>query len=282
MRTQSSGYSSWSGVTDSTKGRIHWRRPTAILHFSLATLRRTIHTEKRDFSGLGFLLKHGLKHRRAITTTKCGFSVPKLRNSRAIFWTKLGSINLDRPLTGMYLTGMEISGAKLIDGSSCLLFCRLRDPIKPAQVRIQFGGGLLGVARLHCIFRGVHFTVDVRQRLVQSARIPFCFQFVHLFRGAFHIFGGHQLERILGHCLVRLQIRGGGLLRGWQGGRESEKHRTNCDRQKCVFQEASCQHVYSPLVFVRDFRFGSMSTASYSRSCTLYNEFRRAEQAPGA
>src|ERR1700680_4338541 len=48
------------------------------------------------FIELGFLLKHGLKHRRAITTTKRGFSVPKLRYSRAIFWTKLGTINLDR------------------------------------------------------------------------------------------------------------------------------------------------------------------------------------------
>jgi transposase len=36
---------SWPGVTDSTEGRIHWRRPTAILRFSLATLRRTIHTD---------------------------------------------------------------------------------------------------------------------------------------------------------------------------------------------------------------------------------------------
>jgi hypothetical protein len=30
-----------------------------------------------------------------------------------------------------------------------LLFRRLRGPIKQAQVRIQFGGGLLGVARRH-------------------------------------------------------------------------------------------------------------------------------------
>src|SRR6202790_2123616 len=74
----------------------------------------------------------------------------KLRYSRAISWTKLGTINLNRPLTGTYLTGMEISGAKLIDGSSCLIFCRLRGPGKQDQVCIQFGGGLLRIARLHC------------------------------------------------------------------------------------------------------------------------------------
>jgi hypothetical protein len=34
-------------VADSTEGRIHWRRPTAIEHFPLATLRRTIHSDKR-------------------------------------------------------------------------------------------------------------------------------------------------------------------------------------------------------------------------------------------
>jgi hypothetical protein len=31
---------------DSPKGRIHWRSPSAILRFSLATLRRTIHSDK--------------------------------------------------------------------------------------------------------------------------------------------------------------------------------------------------------------------------------------------
>jgi hypothetical protein len=35
MRTKASGYPSWPGVTDSTEGRIHWRRPTAVLHFRL-------------------------------------------------------------------------------------------------------------------------------------------------------------------------------------------------------------------------------------------------------
>src|SRR5271167_1113164 len=35
MRTKASGYPSWPGVSDSTKGRIHWRRPTAILLFTL-------------------------------------------------------------------------------------------------------------------------------------------------------------------------------------------------------------------------------------------------------
>ncbi len=39
MRTKASGHPSWPGVIDSTEGRIHWRRPTAILRFSLATLR---------------------------------------------------------------------------------------------------------------------------------------------------------------------------------------------------------------------------------------------------
>jgi hypothetical protein len=34
-----------AGVTDSTEGRIDWRRPTSILRFSLATLRRTIHSD---------------------------------------------------------------------------------------------------------------------------------------------------------------------------------------------------------------------------------------------
>ena len=35
MRTKASGYPSWPGVADSTEGRIHWRRPTAILRFRL-------------------------------------------------------------------------------------------------------------------------------------------------------------------------------------------------------------------------------------------------------
>src|SRR5450759_1069030 len=43
--TRASGYPSWPGVVDSTRGRIHWRRPSAILRFSLATLRRTIHSD---------------------------------------------------------------------------------------------------------------------------------------------------------------------------------------------------------------------------------------------
>jgi len=42
--TRASGHPSWPGVADSTQGRIHWRRPSAILRFSLASLRRTIHT----------------------------------------------------------------------------------------------------------------------------------------------------------------------------------------------------------------------------------------------
>jgi hypothetical protein len=51
--TKASGHPSWPGVTDSTQGRIHWRRPAAILRFSLATLRRTIHTENPALSGAG-------------------------------------------------------------------------------------------------------------------------------------------------------------------------------------------------------------------------------------
>jgi hypothetical protein len=49
---KASGYPSWPGVTDSTEGRIHWRGPTAIPRFSLATLRRSIHSDKayRAFS----------------------------------------------------------------------------------------------------------------------------------------------------------------------------------------------------------------------------------------
>src|ERR1039458_4071201 len=49
IRTRASGYPSWPGVSDSTQGRIHWRRPTAIVHFSLATLRRTIHSDNAPF-----------------------------------------------------------------------------------------------------------------------------------------------------------------------------------------------------------------------------------------
>src|ERR1700732_1439095 len=45
--TKASGYPSWPGVTDSTKGRIHWRRPSAILCLSLATPRRTLHFDKK-------------------------------------------------------------------------------------------------------------------------------------------------------------------------------------------------------------------------------------------
>jgi hypothetical protein len=36
---------SWPGVADSTKVRIHWRRPNCHFQFSLATLRRTIHSD---------------------------------------------------------------------------------------------------------------------------------------------------------------------------------------------------------------------------------------------
>jgi len=37
-----------NGIFQQTaRGRIHWRRPTAIVRFSLATLRRTIHSDNR-------------------------------------------------------------------------------------------------------------------------------------------------------------------------------------------------------------------------------------------
>ena len=49
--TRASGHPSWPGVADSTQGRIHWRRPSAILRFSLASLRRTIHTGNLTLSG---------------------------------------------------------------------------------------------------------------------------------------------------------------------------------------------------------------------------------------
>jgi hypothetical protein len=38
----------------SIKGRIHWRSPSAILRFSLATLRRTIHSDKRTSRDLAW------------------------------------------------------------------------------------------------------------------------------------------------------------------------------------------------------------------------------------
>jgi len=59
MRTRASRYPSWPGVNDSTKGRIHWRRPTAIVRFSLATLRQTIHSDKTG--GLNASMQHLLE-----------------------------------------------------------------------------------------------------------------------------------------------------------------------------------------------------------------------------
>jgi hypothetical protein len=44
-REESGRNPSWPGVTDSTKGRIHWRRPTCHRQISLANKRRTIHTD---------------------------------------------------------------------------------------------------------------------------------------------------------------------------------------------------------------------------------------------
>jgi hypothetical protein len=48
--TKASGCPSWPGVIDSTKGRIHWRRPTAKL-VSLATRWRTIHSDNPAVRG---------------------------------------------------------------------------------------------------------------------------------------------------------------------------------------------------------------------------------------
>ena len=45
-RKESGRNPSWPGVLDSTKGRIHWRRPNRHLDFPLAILRRTIHPDK--------------------------------------------------------------------------------------------------------------------------------------------------------------------------------------------------------------------------------------------
>ncbi len=47
---------SWPGVLDSTKGRIHWRRPNRHLDFPLAILRRTIHSYNDDYRGIEVLL----------------------------------------------------------------------------------------------------------------------------------------------------------------------------------------------------------------------------------
>jgi hypothetical protein len=44
-REESGRNPSWPGVADSNKGRIHWRRPNCPFQFSLATLRRTIHSD---------------------------------------------------------------------------------------------------------------------------------------------------------------------------------------------------------------------------------------------
>jgi hypothetical protein len=44
-REESGRNPSWPGVADSTKGRIHWRRPNCHLQISLANKRRTIHAD---------------------------------------------------------------------------------------------------------------------------------------------------------------------------------------------------------------------------------------------
>ena len=55
----------WPGVVDSTKGRIHLRRPTCHSQISLATLRRTIHTDNgHDIENPGLLYNHKEKKRR--------------------------------------------------------------------------------------------------------------------------------------------------------------------------------------------------------------------------
>jgi len=47
-RKESGRNPSWPGALDSTKGRIHWRRPPRHLYFPLAILRRTIHSDNRN------------------------------------------------------------------------------------------------------------------------------------------------------------------------------------------------------------------------------------------
>jgi len=57
----------------STKGRIHWRSPSAILRFSLATLRRTIHSDKTSCAvGAPPCMKMGSASSRSVN---CLFSV---------------------------------------------------------------------------------------------------------------------------------------------------------------------------------------------------------------
>src|ERR1700730_8458229 len=51
-REESGRNPSWPGVADSTKGRIHWRRPNCHSQFLLAILRWTIHTDMRRYPSL--------------------------------------------------------------------------------------------------------------------------------------------------------------------------------------------------------------------------------------
>src|ERR1700733_8215868 len=77
--TRASGHPSWPGVADSTQGRIHWRRPSAILRFSLASLRRTIHTGKHVYQALDIReTSHSL--RRALT---CNFAQQMIHSARS-------------------------------------------------------------------------------------------------------------------------------------------------------------------------------------------------------
>src|ERR1700687_2417623 len=77
------------GVPDSTQGRIHWRRPTAILRFSLATLRRTIHSVYND---VGSVKTHFSAHLpgSAFSPTRNLFLRPRFV-ARIVRWNRLSS-----------------------------------------------------------------------------------------------------------------------------------------------------------------------------------------------
>src|SRR5216684_2030942 len=104
MRTKASVNPSWPGVTDSTEGRIHWRRPTAMLRFSLATLRRTIHSDNPVSQDLALgtrvesFLHHWVTMKCAVNDcvwiTSCSFQhVLDFFTKFAIVWHRISAID---------------------------------------------------------------------------------------------------------------------------------------------------------------------------------------------
>src|ERR1700676_232952 len=89
MRTKASGHPSWPGVNDSTEGRIHWRRPTATLRFSLATLRRTIHSVYNDVGSVKTYFSGHLPGS-VFSLTRNLFPATKVR-ARIVRWNRLSS-----------------------------------------------------------------------------------------------------------------------------------------------------------------------------------------------